>query len=113
MCIQIYSTQQDLTSYSRCLEAHERLTGNPSINSVAEMTDESAHLYPHYGDLHSYLKTKKRLSEQEAGSLFRQISQIVGDCHEQGIILRDIKLSKFVFSDEEKTQLKLNSNSTT
>lgn len=81
---------------------------------------------PHYGDLHSYMKEKKRLiatktmkilrsfsffkcliwlfrlKESEAKHLFYQIVKVVEQCHENGIIVRDIKLKKFVFADSEK-----------
>jgi tribbles-like protein len=52
-----------------------------------------------YGDLHQYLREKKRLSEVEAAPLFRQIVELVRGAHSQGIALRDIKLKKFVFED--------------
>lgn len=54
------------------------------------------------GDLHSYVRVKKRLKESEAKLFFRQMCEIVKACHEQGIILRDLKLRKFVFATPEK-----------
>ena len=55
-----------------------------------------------YGDLHSYMKEKKRLDETEAKHIFRQCVEAVNDCHQNGIIVRDIKLKKFVFIDAER-----------
>ena len=55
-----------------------------------------------YGDLHTYMKEKKRLDETEAKHLFKQCVEAVNDCHENGIIVSDIKLKKFVFTDFEK-----------
>ena len=55
-----------------------------------------------YGDLHHYLREKKRLNEAQAAPLFRQIVSLVLDAHSQGIALRDIKLKKFVFEDPQK-----------
>lgn len=55
-----------------------------------------------YGDLHQYLREKKRLKEMEAASLFRQIVELVKDAHSRGITLRDIKLKKFVFEDARR-----------
>lgn len=52
-----------------------------------------------YGDLHQYLREKKRLTEVEAAPLFRQIVGLVTDAHHGGVALRDIKLKKFVFED--------------
>ncbi|RNA32699.1 tribbles -like protein [Brachionus plicatilis] len=62
---------------------------------------------PHFGDLHSYMKEKKRLEESEAKHIYRQCVQAVMDCHDNGIIIRDIKLKKFVFLDKEKSQIGL------
>lgn len=55
-----------------------------------------------FGDLHNFLKQRKRLSEGTAASIFRQIVTLVRDAHEESVILRDLKLKKFVFEDEEK-----------
>jgi serine/threonine protein kinase len=55
-----------------------------------------------YGDLHSYMKEKKRLDEAEAKCIFKQCVEAVNECHENGIIVRDIKLKKFVFTNPEK-----------
>lgn len=70
---------------------------------------KSAYVFfePHFGDLHSYMKEKKRLEEAEAKHIFRQCVQAVMDCHDNGIIIRDIKLKKFVFLDKEKTRIGL------
>lgn len=54
------------------------------------------------GDLHSYVRVRKRLRESEAKRLFRQMCAVVKSCHEQGIVLRDLKLRKFVFADAER-----------
>lgn len=55
-----------------------------------------------YGDLHQYLRDKKRLTEVQAAPLFRQIVELVVDAHLHGLALRDIKLKKFVFEDPER-----------
>ena len=57
---------------------------------------------PGHGDLHSFVRQKKRLKESEAVDLFHQMATILADCHEEGIVLRDIKLRKFIFADEQK-----------
>lgn len=56
----------------------------------------------HYGDLHTYMKEKKRLDETEASRIFKQCVEVVDECHQNGIIVRDIKLKKFVFLDSLK-----------
>ena len=55
-----------------------------------------------YGDLHHYLREKKKLSEVEAAPLFQQIVELVKEAHSRGIALRDIKLKKFIFEDESR-----------
>lgn len=71
-----------------------------------ETTASSGNVYvlfnPHYGDLHSFMKEKRRLDETEARAVFRQCVEAVQACHEHGIIIRDIKLKKFVFLDPAK-----------
>ena len=62
-----------------------------------------------FGDLHNYLKQHKHLSEIQAVPLFRQIVEMVQDVHSKGIVLRDLKLKKFVFVDIHKTMLRLQS----
>jgi len=55
-----------------------------------------------YGDLHFYLREMKRLPEAQAAPLFSQIVRMVADAHSKMIALRDIKLKKFVFTDETR-----------
>lgn len=65
------------------------------------LTDTHAFVFSdiNYGDLHQYLREKKRLTEVEAAPLFQQIVELVRDAHSRGIVLRDIKLKKFIFED--------------
>lgn len=62
----------------------------------------------HFGTLHSYL-IKNKLSESTAYSYFLQILKIVDFCHDAGIIIKNIKLLKFVFVDEMYEKIRLNS----
>ncbi|XP_015786694.1 tribbles homolog 2 [Tetranychus urticae] len=57
----------------------------------------------------TYVRDKGKLTENEARPLFYQICAIVADFHSKGIVLRDVKLRKFVFKDPERTQLTLGS----
>ena len=101
------------------LEAYFILEGSECVYKFTEiLIDESyceepekQYVYaiyePHYGDLHTYMKEKKRLDEPEARHIFKQCVQAVADCHDNGIIIRDIKLKKFVFVDAERTKVVL------
>nr|XP_019932887.2 tribbles homolog 2-like [Aedes albopictus] len=117
-CIDI-KTQEELVCKiannpcSNLLTAHFRLDGHPHVNYLHKVIQGNNQTYlffaPSQGDLHSHVRVRKRLREPEARRLFRQMCEVVKTCHEQGIVLRDLKLRKFVFADSERTQLKLES----
>jgi len=81
------------------------------INEIEEIIYGASEVYVlfarHYGDLHSYVRRRRRLREGEAWTLFRQIMLAVQHCHSEGLVLRDLKLRKFVFKNPQKTELKL------
>ena len=54
-----------------------------------------------FGDLHNYLKQRRKLKEGVAARLFQQIVLLVRDAHRKNVVLRDLKLKKFVFEDQE------------
>jgi len=107
-------------STSLLLEAHQRLEKSENvtpilkvINAATEDESTKTKLYllspASHGDLHSYLRTKRRLKESEARHLFRQAAQAVHDCHSHGVVLTDLKLRRFVFADPQRTKLRLES----
>lgn len=53
-------------------------------------------------DLHGLLRQRKSLSEPEAVVYFRQIVSAVAHCHENFVVVRDLKLQKFVFSGDDR-----------
>jgi len=95
------------------LSAHYRVDGHPRINPIQEVVVGQKNIYlmfpPCHGDLHSYVRTRRRLREPGARHLFRQIVSAVHEAHCKGIVLRDLKLRKFVFTDESRTEVKLES----
>lgn len=83
------------------------MEGHKGINQIKKIVvcddvKTCVRFAPSYGDLHTYICNKKRLKESEAVDFFHQIVSIVSDCHNNGIILRDLKLRKFVFSDPQR-----------
>lgn len=100
-CFQVVS--RDANSL---LAAHYRLDCHPHINSLHEVLLGDKLMYlvfpPSHGDLHSHVRHRKRLREPEARRLFRQMAETVRACHDQGIVLRDLKLRKFVFADPQR-----------
>lgn len=91
------------------LNAHKKVDGHPNINPVKEVLIGQTMTYimfpPSRLDLHSYVRTKRRLRESTARILFRQIVSAVHEAHSKGIVLRDLKLRKFVFADEFRWDL--------
>ncbi|XP_039604861.1 tribbles homolog 2 isoform X2 [Polypterus senegalus] len=59
--------------------------------------------------MHSFVRTCKKLREEEAARLFHQIASAVAHCHDSGLVLRDLKLRKFVFKNEDRNLIKLES----
>lgn len=53
-------------------------------------------------DLHSHIRSKKQLGEQECKRLFRQVVEAVQHCHMNKVVVGELKLKKFVFLDEDK-----------
>ncbi|XP_065200386.1 tribbles homolog 2-like [Planococcus citri] len=117
MCVNIH-TKEDFVckivpkeNSSNLLSAHYLLDSHPHINKLHEVILGDKFLYlifpPSHGDLHSYVRQRKRLKDTEAKKLFKQIVETVRACHEQGIVLRDLKLRKFVFADSQRTHIRL------
>lgn len=92
--------------YNDSLEPYLRVGSQSHINQIEEIIQGVNQTYiifkQHYGDLHNYVRNKKRLREWEVCNLFRQIVLAVMQCHENGVILRDLKLRKFVFKNPER-----------
>jgi len=97
--------------YREIVSAYWRVGNHENINEIIEILLGETKVYvffkKHYGCLHSYVRNKRKLKESEASKLFHQIVSAVDTCHENGIVLRDLKLRKFVFKDKARTQLKL------
>lgn len=111
-------TEQEFTckvfntkKYHDIIAPYIRLPPHPNIAQIEEVIlgDQNAYVFfkRSHGDMHSHVRTCKRLQEEEASSLFKQITEAVSHCHKHGIILRDLKLRKFVFQDKGRTKLML------
>ena len=82
------------------------IIANPFMSGLQEVVVGEDRLYlvfpPCGGDLHSYVRSRRRLREGVARQLFRQVVAAVHEVHLKGIVLRDLKLRKFVFTDESR-----------
>lgn len=91
------------------LVAHHALMGGcEGVRSPIEMVVTACRrrawvVFPaHHGDLHSYVRVRRRLREAEAQRLFSKVATTVAACHDAGLVLRDLKLRKFVFTDPDR-----------
>ncbi|KAG8225157.1 hypothetical protein J437_LFUL006181 [Ladona fulva] len=91
------------------VSAHLRLRNHPHVAPLEEVVwgEDGSRVYLMLppaagGDLHSHVRSRRRLRESEARRLFRQMAAAVRDCHANGVVLRDLKLRKFVFADKHR-----------
>lgn len=98
------------------LVAHHALMGGcEGVRSPIEMVVTACRrrawvvFAAHHGDLHSYVRVRRRLREAEAQRLFSKVATTVAACHDAGLVLRDLKLRKFVFTDPDRQELELES----
>lgn len=100
-----------LRRYREVVTPYAGLPPHDNVVRISEVLigEDQAYLFFQrtYGDMHSYVRTCKRLPEDEAVSLFGQMVAAVAHCHAHGLVLRDLKLRKFVFSDPGRTKLLL------
>uniref|UniRef100_UPI0037E999AA tribbles homolog 3 n=1 Tax=Semicossyphus pulcher TaxID=241346 RepID=UPI0037E999AA len=96
--------QERLAAYSR-VGKHENISG--LLDVVVGQDSVYVFLPGHHGDMHAYVRNRKRLGEEEAGHLFAQMLNAVIHCHQHGVVLRDLKLRRFVFTDKYRTRLAL------
>jgi len=97
------------------LEPYQRLlTILQSTNKTSQLTYEQLayknhiHFYPNYTtNLHQHITEKHRLNETECRNLFSQIVRAVQMCHRVGLIVRDLKLRKIIFNDQNHSHLLL------
>ncbi|XP_077583087.1 tribbles homolog 3-like [Stigmatopora nigra] len=77
------------------------------LDAVVELDAAYLFLPAHHGDMHAHVRASRRLGEEEAGLLFAQMLKAVEHCHRNGVVLRDVKLRRFVFTDRFRTQVSL------
>lgn len=96
----------EIGCYQESLAAYFALGRHEHINQVVEILlgEQRAYVFfeRSHGDMHSFVRTCKKLREDEAAKLFRQIASAVAHCHDNGVVLRDLKLRKFVFRNEDR-----------
>ena len=105
------SSRQLLNCRTYSLQSFQSLaplvySGLEGVHRVMDVTSLQDQVYVFSptpaGDLHNFLKQRRKLKEGLAASIFRQIVVLVRDAHRKNVVLRDLKLKKFVFEDQEK-----------
>ncbi|XP_064186885.1 tribbles homolog 2-like [Anguilla rostrata] len=103
----------DITRYQESLAAYFCLSAHENINQIVEILlgDTKAYVFfeRSHGDMHSFVRSCKKLREDEAARLFYQMASAVAHCHDNGLVLRDVKLRKFVFKYEDRSVVMLDS----
>ncbi|XP_032151239.1 tribbles homolog 3 isoform X1 [Sapajus apella] len=93
------------------LEPYARLPPHKHVARPTEVLAGTQLLYAFFtrthGDMHSLVRNRRRIPEPEAAALFRQMATAVAHCHQHGLVLRDLKLCRFVFTDCERKKLVL------
>ena len=96
----------EIGKYKEIVTPYYSTNYHEHINKIEEILlgDQFAYIMfeKSFGDLHSYIRCKKKLKEEEASRLFKQIVSVVKHCHSAGLVLRDLKLRKFVFKDKAR-----------
>ncbi|XP_061615792.1 tribbles homolog 1 [Phyllopteryx taeniolatus] len=102
-----------MADYQRKIRAYWAAPPHPGVSAVREVIlgEREAYVFldRDFGDMHALVKSRRRLDEARARPLFRQMAQAVAHCHLAGVVLGDLKLRKFVFADENRTQVRLES----
>lgn len=98
--------QERLAPYV-CLGRHDKIIS--IIDVLIGHKKVYAFFQQSYGDMHAYVRSRKRLEDEEARCLFGQMVAALDHCHRHGVVLRDLKLRKFVFVDSQRTKLVLQS----
>nr|XP_054960699.1 tribbles homolog 3 isoform X2 [Pan paniscus] len=103
----VYPVQEALA----VLEPYARLPPHKHVARPTEVLAGTQLLYAFFtrtrGDMHSLVRSRRRIPEPEAAALFRQMASALAHCHQHGLVLRDLKLCRFVFTDRERKKLVL------
>ncbi|XP_025255946.1 tribbles homolog 3 isoform X1 [Theropithecus gelada] len=93
------------------LEPYARLPPHKHVAQPTEVLAGTQLLYAFFtrthGDMHSLVRSCRRIPEPDAAVLFRQMATALAHCHQHGLVLRDLKLCRFVFTDRERKKLVL------
>ncbi|XP_072546306.1 tribbles homolog 2-like [Salminus brasiliensis] len=102
-----------ISRYLQSVAVYLYLPDHPNLTQITDIVVEDMMAYvffgQSYGYLHTYVQTSRSLDEDEASALFHQMVSAVAHCHSNDVLLRDLKLRRFVFKNQERTSLMLTS----
>lgn len=110
--------------YGKTMSVYYLVGKHPNINTIADKVILPTKVYAFYtpgqampnkpqtegfkaDNLHNFIRCKTRLAEHEAAPLFRQAVKAVAHCHKNNVVLKDLKLRKFIFRDKERKEIML------
>ncbi|KAL7862216.1 hypothetical protein SRHO_G00136570 [Serrasalmus rhombeus] len=101
-----------ISRYLRSVAVYHHLPVHPNLSQLTETVvgETMAYVFfdlASYGNMHTYVQTSRSLDEDEASRLFHQMVSVVAHCHNNDVVLRDLKLRKFLFKNPERTMLTL------
>ncbi|XP_017542437.1 tribbles homolog 2-like [Pygocentrus nattereri] len=101
-----------ISRYLRSVAIYHHLPVHPNLSQLTETVvgETMAYVFfdlASYGNMHTYVQTSRSLDEDEASRLFHQMVSVVAHCHNNDVVLRDLKLRKFLFKNPERTMLTL------
>lgn len=112
----------DRKEYGKTMSVYGRVSDHQNINQIADKVILQTEVYAFYypgqpmngpstgfkaDNLHNFIRSKARLTEEEAAPLFRQVVAAVAHCHKNNVVVKDLKLRKFIFRDKERKQVML------
>jgi len=101
--LQLTNKHQGLTTEQIAKKHHLHF-----FRDILTLERTSIVIYSNYTtNLHQYITEKHRLNENETRQLFSQIVRAVQMCHRVGLIVRDLKLRKIIFDNQNPGQLLL------
>lgn len=96
----------DMGVYQEKIRAYGILPAHKNVAGIRDIIlgERKAYVFldKDFGDMHTLVKSCRRLDEGHACRLFRQVALAVAHCHQAGIVLGDLKLRKFVFTDDKR-----------
>ena len=95
-----------MSVYQEKVRAYTSLPAHKNVAFIRDIVlgERKAYVFleKDHGDMHTLVKSCRRLDEERASRLFHQVASAVAHCHQGGVVLGDLKLRKFVFSDEKR-----------